>query len=186
MNTHLILSIFSNESDSDAATNELETNGIDIKDISVLMKGEKIPNEVKERTKTAATTGGVIGGIAGILAGIGAITIPGVGLILIGGPLATSLGLTGATAIAAATTVTGGVAGAVAGGLLGSLIGLGLSENEAKLYETSIKEGAILVGVGTPEYRLDTVKKILTSHNGKEIKIIQIQEPGNITSTFNS
>jgi hypothetical protein len=86
-----------------------------------------------EGTATGATTGAVLGGALGLLVGIGALAIPGLGPFIAAGPLmATLAGL--------------GVGGAV-GGVAGALIGLGIPEYEAKLYESNLKKGGILISV---------------------------------------
>lgn len=41
----------------------------------------------------------------------------------------------------------GGAVGATAGGLVGLLVGAGISEERAKVYETELKEGGIVLGV---------------------------------------
>lgn len=81
--------------------------------------------------------------LAGLLVGIGAIAVPGIGALFIGGPLAAALGLSGA----AATTVSGAATGALAGGLIGALLGLGVPEEDARIYEERIKEGGILIAI---------------------------------------
>ena len=64
----------------------------------------------------------------GVLAGIGALAIPGVGPIIAGGALA--------------STLAGAGIGAAAGGLLGALVGLGIPEEEARYYETGLRRAA--------------------------------------------
>ena len=45
-----------------------------------------------------------------------------------------------------AAALAGGVTGAVGGGLLGALIGAGIPEERAKLYESGLREGNIVMG----------------------------------------
>ena len=121
---------------------------------------------------SGATTGGMIGGIAGLLVGIGAITIPGLGAILIGGPLAAALGLTGA----AATTVTGALTGALAGGLVGGLVGLGVPEEDARVYEDRVKSGAILVAVPLRDANEESVRGILEDNGAERVRSFDMNE----------
>jgi hypothetical protein len=60
-----------------------------------------------------------------------AVAIPGIGPIVAAGALATTLG--------------GAAVGAVAGGLIGALVGAGIPEEDARGYETHVKEGRILI-----------------------------------------
>jgi len=46
-----------------------------------------------------------------------------------------------------AAALAGGAVGAAGGGLLGALIGFGIPEEQAKRYETGIREGNIVMGV---------------------------------------
>ncbi len=182
--TRMLLGIFSNRSDADNAVNELRSNGFDPKNISIIMRGEKdnvVVNDgnnnslganIIQGAASGATTGGVIGGIAGLLVGIGAIAVPGIGALLIGGPLAAALGLTGA----AATTVSGAVTGLLAGGLVGGLMGIGLPENEARLYEERLREGGILVAAVTDHETEDEARDILEENNADQIRSINIDQ----------
>jgi hypothetical protein len=171
----MVLGVFSDSNRAEDAIDELEASGFDPKDISVIMKdrtedkytasgGEK----VAEGAASGVATGGVLGGLAGLLIGLGAITIPGIGALLIGGPIAVALGLTGA----AATTITGAVTGALAGGLVGALVGLGVPEDQARIYEQEIKKGSILVALTTGPADEAEVMTTLENHGADHVRII--------------
>ncbi len=70
--------------------------------------------------------------MATIVAVATALTIPGVGLV-VAGPIAAAL--------------AGAGAGATTGGLIGLLIGTGVTEHRAKVYDTGVRGGGILLGV---------------------------------------
>lgn len=75
--------------------------------------------------------GGTIGAVATILATIGiSVFVPGLG-IFIGGPLVAG--------------IFGGTAGVITGGICGALIGADVPSDQAKVYETGIQEGKILI-----------------------------------------
>ncbi len=173
---NMVLGVFDVRNNAEDAILKLEDLGHNPKDISIIMKDKGQASEIESKTGarvaggavSGAATGGIIGGLAGLLIGIGAITIPGLGAILIGGPLAGALGLGGA----AATTVSGAVTGALAGGLVGALVGLGIPEDEAKIYEDRIKAGAILIAVPTTLGRQDEVRSILEDYGATQIKTL--------------
>lgn len=173
-----VIGVFAHESDAQEALVMLKNNGFEAEDISVMMKDHAMGTEVEHKTgghlvegaAGGATTGAVVGGIAGLLVGIGALTIPGIGAFVIGGPLAAALGLTGA----AATTVTGATTGAVAGGLIGALMGLGLSKDEAQVYEERLKEGALLVAIPVTEEREAEVRTILSRFNATDVTSVHV------------
>jgi|HubBroStandDraft_6_1064221.scaffolds.fasta_scaffold01717_5 hypothetical protein len=103
----------------------------DTKDIS---SGRPTDVEV-ENTKapqaaaTGAGIGAALGGSLGWIAALPALAIPGLGPLLIAGPL------------------FGAFAGAAAGGAVGVLVGVGIPEDKAKLYEERLKKGGVLVSV---------------------------------------
>src|SRR4026208_1889819 len=120
---------------------QLQAQGFETSEISVLMPDTGGPRDVghvkatkaPEGATTGAATGGAIGGTLGLLAGIGALAIPGVGPLIAAGPIMGALaGL--------------GVGGAV-GGIIGALIGMGIPEYEAKRYEGRVKDGGVLLSV---------------------------------------
>jgi uncharacterized protein (TIGR02271 family) len=71
--------------------------------------------------------------VIGLLAGVGALAIPGVGPIIAGGTLA--------------STLAGAGIGAAAGGLLGALVGMGVPEEDAKHFDEGFRSGGTLVTV---------------------------------------
>jgi hypothetical protein len=94
-------------------------------------------SELGNKAMESAGIGGAIGVTAGaILATVAAIgtsiAIPGLGVV-IAGPIAAAL--------------AGAGAGGLTGGIIGALIGWGIPEERAKLYESDLKYGDIVLGV---------------------------------------
>lgn len=174
--TKTVLGIFTDRHDAEDAVTEFAREGFRAKDISLVMSDTSQATDVKRSTgtnvaegaTTGAATGGIIGGLTGLLVGIGVVTIPGVGALLIGGPLAAALGLTGTAAI----TVSAAATGAVAGGLLGALMGLGLPEEDARIYEERIREGGILLAVPATSGRVGQVIDILEDNGADQIRSV--------------
>ena len=174
----VVLGVFSNEANAESAITKLETRGYNPKDMSILMKDTAGAKRISDDTGAnmaegalkGASTGAVVGGVAGFLAGT---VLPGLGGFLIGGPIGAAIGLTGA----AATTVSGAATGAVAGGLIGALMGtFGLSEEEAKDYETRINEGGILVAVPAKEGDESEVRAIITNFDADGVRVIDSED----------
>jgi hypothetical protein len=102
-------------------------------DGKVMTKGEtELGTKALEGTGVGAGVGAVTGGILAAIAAAATVALPGVGLV-VAGPIAAAL--------------AGAGAGGVAGGIIGGLIGAGIPEERARLYETGVKEGGILMGV---------------------------------------
>lgn len=168
----MVLGMFVKRSYAEDAVMDLEANGFNPQDISIVMRDHddfatSTGASVIEGTFSGIATGSVVGGLTGLLFGIGAIAVPGLGALLIGGPLAVVFGLTGA----AATTATGALTGALAGGLLGSLVGLGVSEEDAHYYDEQIRDGGILLAVPEMGRRQDVVD-ILEDNQAQNIRTI--------------
>jgi uncharacterized membrane protein len=177
----MLLAVFANHVDAEAAINDLEKKGFRAQDISVIMNDSTQAKVIAKNTAATvagdtaggAVTGGIVGGLAGLLMGLTAITLPGLGAFFIAGPLATALGLTGAAASAAAGTMTG----AAAGGLLGALLGLGFSEDEAKVYQEYVGTGKILITVPVTTMQANDVERILDDNNAVESRLVN--QPNN-------
>jgi hypothetical protein len=144
---------FRDRESAERAYNAIEARGYKSNEIHVLMSdetrkrlfvksGEKtdMGNKALEGAGVGGAVGVAVGAtLVGIAAAAAALTIPGLGLVVVG-PLAGAL--------------AGGAAGATAGGVLGFLVGAGIPEERAKIYETDLKEGGIVLGV-KPRHDVD-------------------------------
>ncbi len=162
------IGVFTNRLDAEAAINDLRAMNIAdarISYVSTNKETHEIVNEdgtsVGEGAASGATTGAIIGAIAGLVVANG--ILPGLGSLIVAGPLATALGLSGA----AATTAAGAITGAAAGGLIGALANAGVSEEDARIYEERVRGGDILVYVDEAS---EMVKEIFSRHNAEEIR----------------
>src|SRR5688500_5521727 len=95
-----------------------------------------------------ALAGTAVGGLLGAAA---AALIPGVGPVLAGGFLA--------------STLLGAGAGAAAGGLIGALSEMGYSEDEARFYDRELQAGRTLVTV-RPGDRETAASEVFERHGG--------------------
>lgn len=174
--TQIVLGVFSQKSMAEDAISELENEGYNPKEISIMMKDTSEGDMIAKRTGaeniigdtlSGAATGAVLGGIAGLAASF---VIPGLGAFFIGGPLASALGLTGA----AATTASGAATGALAGGIIGALTSaFGLSSGDARIYEERINQGGILIAVPAQKSQEHEVMAILHDFNADNVKTVE-------------
>jgi hypothetical protein len=96
------------------------------------------PRGASEKVKglpVGAVSGGLILGAVGGLIGLASLAIPGLGFVMVGGPIAAML----------ADATAGGAAGAIAG----ALIGLRIPEHRAREYEKRLACGSALISVHT-------------------------------------
>lgn len=143
-NRKMLTGMFSDRESTENAYNTLHERGYTKDDINIVMSDEtrnkyfskgdtEIGTKALEGTGTGSAIGGVVGAAVGIIAAIGtSLAIPGLGLV-IAGPIVAGL--------------AGAGAGGVTGGLIGALIGSGMSEERARLYESGVKDGKIVMGV---------------------------------------
>ena len=138
------------------------TNNISIlyPDIDTITTKENLSSIKKtkapEGAVAGAAAGGIIGGSIGFLTELETIIIPGIGSIVVGGPL---------LAFLSATAVGGSL-----GLIIGALIGYGIPEKEAQNYENAIKAGNILLLVSTHlETELERAILILSKEGATQI-----------------
>ncbi|HUG35422.1 MAG TPA: hypothetical protein VML54_00635 [Candidatus Limnocylindrales bacterium] len=164
----IMTGMFSDRESAERGYECLRTRGYGDPDVSLLMSDDTrtrcFPKTdvVKTELGTKAAEGAGIGALAGggmgaLLAGLAAagIAVPGLPIIA-AGPLAAAL--------------AGGGTGGALGALIGGLIGYGIPEERAKLYETGINEGGIVLGV-TPrsDEDVDYIEREWTGARGQQI-----------------
>ncbi len=169
MNTTTI-GVFKDRIDAEGAITDLRALGLRDSDISYVSL-DKTENEVKTNSggssvgsgaASGVATGGIVGAIAGLAVATG--ILPGLGTLIVAGPIAAALGLTGA----AATTAAGAMTGAAAGGIIGALTGLGVSQSDAREYESRIRRGGIvLVARSTIA---TAVLNVFAKYNAEEVR----------------
>jgi hypothetical protein len=123
-----VVGLIENEAEAKRAVEEMLAAGFDKKDVGVIVS-EKLARETSAAV-TGASTGMLVGGLAGMLLAAAAITIPGIGPVLVAGP---------------GVLLVGTALGVVAGGLIGGLVKRGVPEEDAHLFAEGIKRGATLV-----------------------------------------
>jgi hypothetical protein len=141
MSKNFVTGFFKTRAAAEAAVDAIIKRGYTRDDISVLMsdstKSKEFAMQAKSHAADGLGIGGAIGGTVGaVLAAIVAvgtsIAVPGLGLV-VAGPIAAAL--------------AGAGAGGATGGLIGLLVGTGIPEHRARVYDTGVRGGGILLGV---------------------------------------
>ena len=149
-----VVGLFPRRQDAESAIRELKGAGFSDDRIGVALQD---PNEQRDLLETAggsaaegaatgALSGGLVGGLIGLL---GSLLIPGVGPIVVGGVLA--------------STLTGAGVGAATGGVIGALVGMGVPEQDAEHFDRGLRSGRTLVTV-TAGARTEEALAILDRH----------------------
>jgi hypothetical protein len=140
----MLTGMFPDRESTESAYESLRERGYTDEEVNLLMsdqtkkklfsKGKtEIGNKALEGAGTGSAIGGAVGATVGIIAAIGtSLIIPGLGLV-VAGPLAAGL--------------AGAGAGGLTGGIIGALVGSGIPEERARLYESGIKKGKVVMGV---------------------------------------
>ena len=133
-----VVGLFARRADAEGAIRELKAAGFDDRQIGVALQDQDEQRDLLESAggreaegaAKGALSGGIVGGLIGLL---GSLLIPGVGPIVVGGVLA--------------STLTGAGVGAATGGIIGALVGMGVPEDDAQHFDQGIRSGHTLVTV---------------------------------------
>ena len=145
--SRLVTGTFRDRASAERAYESVTGRGYSHDDVNLLMSDQTrdkhfsadatndtdLGSKAMEGAGAGGAIGGTVGAILAALAAVGtSIAIPGLGLV-IAGPIAAAL--------------AGAGAGGLTGGVIGALVGAGIPEDRAKLYESDIKGGGIVMGV---------------------------------------
>lgn len=159
-----VLGIFDTYAAAQEVVDRLVATGFVRSNVSVLFPDQSGRHDLvhEHHTKApegavaGASAGGVVGGTLGLLAGAGALAIPGLGPLLVAGPILAAL--------------SGVAVGGALGGFTGALVGMGVPEIQAKVYDGKLKAGNLLVAVHVDDRRqTDLVKRVFREHGGGDV-----------------
>src|ERR1700735_4206808 len=140
--TNAVVAVFDTHPEADEAVKELQRSGFDMKKLSVVGKDYHTEENVVgyynagDRMKHWGKFGAFWGGLWGLLFGAAFFWVPGIGPVLVGGPLVAWI-----IAALEGAAVVGGVSAMGAG-----LFSLGIPKDSIVLYESAVKAGEVFVG----------------------------------------
>jgi uncharacterized membrane protein len=174
-NKNSVVAIFDSHDRAEDAIRELQKSGFDMKKLSIIGKDYHTEENVVgyyttgDRMKYWGKTGAFWGAFWGLLFGSAFFWLPGVGTVLVAGPLVAWI--VGALESAA---VVGG-----ASALGAALYSAGIPKNSVLQYETHVKNGKLLLVLhGTPKEverardLLDQSEANLTAVHGEELAAV--------------
>lgn len=115
---------------------------------------------VGKDTATGAEVGALLGGAGGLLAGLGMLAVPGLGPVVAGGWLFTTL----------MGAVAGAGLGAATGGLIGLLTDAGIPKSDAHVYAEGVRRGGALVTARVTEAQADIATAVLASTGAADVE----------------
>ncbi len=162
-----VVSIFNTHTEAEDAVKELQKSGFEMKKLSIVGKDYQTEEDVAgyyntgDRIKYWGKLGAFWGGLWGFLFGSAFFIIPGIGPIVVGGPLV--------------TWIIGALEGAaVFGGLSAvgaALFSIGIPKDSILKYETSLKSNKfLLVAHGSAE-EVEHARKILEATKATETTV---------------
>lgn len=136
-----VVAVYDSHTDAEEAVKQLQRGGFDVKKLSIVGKDYHTEEHavgyynLGDRMKHSGKLGAFWGGIWGLLVGAAFFAVPGIGPVLVAGPLAASIVGALETAV-----VVGGLSAIGAG-----LVGLGIPKDSVIQYETALKADKFLV-----------------------------------------
>jgi hypothetical protein len=159
-----VFGVFDSESRADRAADILTKSDFPISEVSVLVPAPLWPGTAErdesvhapDRVPDPADSGAGLAGTLGLLAGLGSLSVPRIGPILAGGPIAENL--------------RGISFGEANGELCDAFFLMGIREALAKRYEGLIAAGKILLSIhcDTPE-EITQAKEIMERAGGEDV-----------------
>jgi uncharacterized membrane protein len=147
-NMNSVVAVFGSHDQAEDAIRELQRDGFDMKKLSIVGKDVHTEENVVgyyttgDRMMYWGKLGAFWGGFWGLLFGSAFFFVPGVGPLLVAGPLVTAI-----VAALEEAVLVGGFSALGAG-----LYSIGIPKNSVLQYETEVKNGKLLVVAhGTPE-----------------------------------
>jgi len=159
-----VIGVFSNMPDAVRALQDVGSLGVSSDNVHLIAGNDqgrhdeylKRAKEEKTTTTAAAASSASFGGGVGIVASLVALAIPGVGPLIAGSAIATVL--------------TGLGIGAAGGGLLGTFKNIGMSHEDAPLYEEAVRRGLIVLLAQIPEEQANEVRQVMDNHHGRDVR----------------
>lgn len=169
-----VIAIYPDHAAAEDAIRRLHGEGFDLRDLSILGRNVEVSEQPTglpvtpiDYATTGAETGAWFGGIFGLLVGAAFVILPGLGPVLVAGPLAAAL-LGG---------VEGALAGAALGALTGALVGWGVPKDLALTFETHVKAGKFLVVARGTAENVDRARSLLAPDNPEHLEVYNPSAP---------
>jgi hypothetical protein len=174
-NRHLnsVVAVFNTHDQAENAVKELEKAGFDMKLLSIVGKGYHTEENVVgyynagDRMLYWGSQGAFWGGFWALLFGSGFFLVPGVGPLLVAGPLVAAF----VSALESAVLVGGFSA------LGAALVSIGIPNNSIVQYEASIKSGQFLMVAHGSAEEVERAKVLLGSSGATRTELYLIDEP---------
>lgn len=172
--------VFSTRQEAEQALNELKNSGFSMDHVSVLARDAEQDKELSGAqmsdrigNKDVGNATGVVGEVAtnsalgAVLVGLSSLAIPGVGVVIAAGSVATAL---------AATVAGTGIEAAAFGGLVKAVSDLGIPEEQARVYADRLYGGDYLVIVDGTDNQITTAQTVFSDGSIQDWNVYNCSE----------
>lgn len=157
--TNAVVAVYGTHDGAERGVRELQRAGIDMRTLSIIGKDSHSDERVVgyynsgDRMKYWGKAGAFWGGFWGLLFGSAFFAIPGIGPVLVAGPLVAGIvgALEGAVVVGGLSTIGAG------------LVGMGIPKNSVIQYELALKTDKYLLMVNGTASEVETARGILES-----------------------
>lgn len=151
-----VIALFEFEEDANRAADELVNRGFTRKQMEII-SGHELSRPADHVTATNDVEGKVMGavgkglafggGVGAVAGGLSSLLIPGLAPLVVGGALV--------------TTFMGAGLGASVGGVMAGLMKAGVDESDARLFESALRHGGVVLTLHTDEDHVGEAVQIL-------------------------
>ena len=159
-----VIALFEFQDHAQRAADDLEAQGFPRDQVEIIA-GHELSRPEEYVTAEDDTEGKLLGavgkglafggGLGAVAGGVSSLLIPGVGPLVIGGALATAL--------------AGAGLGASVGGVMATLMKAGVDESDARLFESALRHGGVVLTLKTDEDRARQAVEILDRHGALDM-----------------
>jgi hypothetical protein len=162
-----VVAVYPDHPSAENALRLLHKSGFALGDLSIVGRDFQTSEEPigfvnpGDYARAGAKTGAWFGGLFGLVVGAAFLVLPGIGPIIVAGPLAAAV----------VAGLEGAIAGTAVGSLAGALVGWGVPKDRALTYETRVKGGKFLVIVrGNPQV-VARARNLLAEHSSESLSV---------------
>jgi hypothetical protein len=164
-----VVAVYPDHFAAERAVRQLHEAGLDLRELSIVGRNFQETEEPYglvsrgDYVKTGMETGSLFGGLLGVCVGAAFLVLPGIGAVVVAGPIAAAL-LAG---------IEGALAGTALGSLAGALVGWDVPKDRALKYETQVKGGKFLVFVRSVPDVVANARSLLAAQGPDHIDIYE-------------
>ena len=165
-----VVAVYPDHASAERAVRQLHEAGFDLGDLSIVGRDFQETEEPcgfvsrGDYVKAGAKTGSLFGLLSGLCIGAGFLVLPGIGLVVVAGPIAAAL-LAG---------IEGALAGTALGSLAGALVGWYVPKDRAIKYEEQVKGGKFLVFVRSIPEVVARARSLLVAQGPDHIDLYEL------------